>query len=207
MLLSSLRRRLTLATEIAQSTSGTCDRQPCVASPRGRPRTGRPRPGPSARWRGTPRRTAAPSPSRRPAWSAARPARRRRPARPHRSRRRARTGRGSCGGMMLANTFGATKCSVPVTVSRPASRYGDARRTCPTGPVASVGATSTATGPGMMAGVRLPVMPPVGPMLAKSVKAIPDRRLPLRAEVGRLPLHRVPRRRRGRARPAAARSR
>ena len=46
-------------------------------------------------------------------------------------------------------------------------------------------------------------MPPVQPMLAKSVKGIPDPAkhggLELRAQVGRVPLHRVPRRRRGRA--------
>ena len=46
-------------------------------------------------------------------------------------------------------------------------------------------------------------MPPVQPMLAKSVSGIPDpaksRGPELRAQVGRLPLHRVPRRRRGRA--------
>ena len=43
----------------------------------------------------------------------------------------------------------------------------------------------------------LPVMPPVAPMLAKPVDAIPDGRLRLRAEVGRVPVDRVPRRRRG----------
>ena len=55
--------------------------------------------------------------------------------------------------------------------------------------------------------MHLPVMPPVKPMLAKSVPRgarpgrVPGRRA-VRAEVGRLPLHRLPRRRRGRARVA-----
>ena len=53
--------------------------------------------------------------------------------------------------------------------------------------------------------MRLPVMPPVEPMLAKAVHGVdevPDKVGPraVRAEVGRLPLHRVPRRRRDRAR-------
>ena len=48
-------------------------------------------------------------------------------------------------------------------------------------------------------------MPPVSPMLAKPVSGVPAPglgrgRAGVRAEVGRLPLHRVPRRRRGRAR-------
>ena len=51
--------------------------------------------------------------------------------------------------------------------------------------------------------VDLPVMPPVQPMLAKSVKGVPDpgqaRRAELRAEVGRFPLPGVQGRRRGRA--------
>ena len=42
-------------------------------------------------------------------------------------------------------------------------------------------------------------MPPVAPMLAKSVKDLPHGPLQLRAQVGRLPLHHLPRRRRGRA--------
>ena len=43
--------------------------------------------------------------------------------------------------------------------------------------------------------VTLPVPPPVSPMLAKLSRELPEgRRLELRAEVGRLPLHRVPRR-------------
>ena len=46
---------------------------------------------------------------------------------------------------------------------------------------------------------ELPVMPPVAPMLAKSVADHPARRL-LRAEVGRLPVADLPRRRRGRVR-------
>ena len=74
-------------------------------------------------------------------------------------------------------------------------------------------ARRTATSPGctvtpgvvptcLTAGMDLPVMPPVAPMLAKAGRArCPTRRrAALRAEVGRLPLHRVPRRRRGRAR-------
>ena len=44
--------------------------------------------------------------------------------------------------------------------------------------------------------MQLPVMPPVAPMLAKSVETHPRRRA-LRAEVGRLPLDHLPRRRRG----------
>ena len=49
--------------------------------------------------------------------------------------------------------------------------------------------------------VELPVLPPVAPMLAKAVDGLPvDDGHDLRAQVGRLPLHRVPRRRRGRAR-------
>ena len=48
--------------------------------------------------------------------------------------------------------------------------------------------------------MQLPVMPPVAPMLAKSVPQIPTGELSLRAEVGRLPLDRVPGRRRGRDR-------
>ena len=49
--------------------------------------------------------------------------------------------------------------------------------------------------------MALPVPPPVSPMLAKASAALPDgRRLVVRAEVRRLPLHRLPRRRRRRAR-------
>ena len=47
--------------------------------------------------------------------------------------------------------------------------------------------------------MKLPVMPPVAPMLAKSVPDHPARRV-LRAEVGRLPVAHLPRRRRGRVR-------
>ena len=51
-------------------------------------------------------------------------------------------------------------------------------------------------------GVTFPIAPPVSPMLAKldARAARRRRRLPLRAEVGRLPRHRVPRRRRRRDR-------
>ena len=51
-----------------------------------------------------------------------------------------------------------------------------------------------------------PRPPPVSPMLAKLSRELPRGRPLLRAEVGRLPLHRVPRRRRGGARAAATRS-
>ena len=46
----------------------------------------------------------------------------------------------------------------------------------------------------------LPVMPPVAPMLAQAQPRDPARRVQLRAQVGRVPRHRVPRRRRGRDR-------
>ena len=49
--------------------------------------------------------------------------------------------------------------------------------------------------------MTLPVRPPVAPMLAKLSRDLPRQRRPLlRAQVGRLPLHRLPRRRRRRAR-------
>ena len=57
---------------------------------------------------------------------------------------------------------------------------------------------------GLLADDALPVMPPVAPMLAKAGRRHPARPL-LRAQVGRLPRDRVPRRRRG-ARSAAATS-
>ena len=46
----------------------------------------------------------------------------------------------------------------------------------------------------------LPVVPPVSPMLAKPVKGIPTGELPVRAQVGRLPLDHLPLRRLGRDR-------
>ena len=48
-----------------------------------------------------------------------------------------------------------------------------------------------------MGPMQLPVMPPVPPMLAKAVGGIPGGAPELRAEVGRLPVHHLPRRRRG----------
>ena len=50
-----------------------------------------------------------------------------------------------------------------------------------------------------MTDMKLPVMPPVAPMLAKSVPTIPPTGS-VRAEVGRLPVGHLPRRRRGRDR-------
>ena len=76
---------------------------------------------------------------------------------------------------------------------------------------ASAGVSSTSMtrtgssfrGGGTVEPVDLPVMPPVKPMLAKAVHEVPHDAGPaLRAEVGRVPLHRVPRRRRDRARLA-----
>ena len=62
-----------------------------------------------------------------------------------------------------------------------------------------------------VAGMDLPVMPPVQPMLAKPVKGIPDPEkfggLSLRAEVGRVPVPGVQGRRRGRAGQSATPSR
>ena len=62
------------------------------------------------------------------------------------------------------------------------------------------GSQPGARGAGRMAPMDLPVMPPVAPMLAKSVKEIPTGDVSLRAQVGRLPLDHLPRRRRGRDR-------
>ncbi|MEI2697698.1 MAG: hypothetical protein V9E94_04910 [Microthrixaceae bacterium] len=56
----------------------------------------------------------------------------------------------------------------------------------------------------------LPVQPPLAPMLAKASPELPDGargQLLVRAQVGRLPLPGVPRRRRGRARSRATTSR
>ena len=63
---------------------------------------------------------------------------------------------------------------------------------------------------GIVRAMRLPFEPPVEPMLAKASSGLPDgRRLAVRAQVGRLPRDRVPRRRRAlhpEPRPEAARS-
>ncbi len=56
--------------------------------------------------------------------------------------------------------------------------------------------------------LSLPVQPPVAPMLSRLVRELPAcRRGPLRAEVGRLPDHRLPRRRRRSSWAAGTRSR
>ena len=65
---------------------------------------------------------------------------------------------------------------------------------------------STADEPGVVGGdaregrMKLPVEPPVAPMLAKLTRDLPATRPVLRAQMGRLPLHRLPRRRRRGAR-------
>ena len=76
------------------------------------------------------------------------------------------------------------------TRARPGPRLGRLpRRGCRLRPLERVLVRSGST----VEPMDLPVMPPVKPMLAKAVHEVPrDRRPALRAQVGRVPLHRVP---------------
>ena len=120
-----------------------------------------------------------------------------------------RAGRLEVGGVVLVG-LGPERLPVPSpSPRRLATDSSHARASARTAASAGVSSTSMSrTGSSFWAGgtvepVDLPVMPPVKPMLAKAVHEVPhDRRAALRAEVGRVPLHRVPRRRRDRARVA-----